>query len=416
MSPVQRLKASLLQGLRGLVEGEIVILMGRAAGWARAAEFLRSAGAEAVLVGPCAAPKGESTTTAFETENTRLLNPEPETVAFLRRVDPECRARIYAGSAVSARSVDGRGVLGRRLSHWRDLEKKGCQISLTGGQSGYTPSYRCLGDGADLELLISDCASRIPCVISGDPKNAIGMGSNYVFRFDEDTGAETLRNVCAAMAHTCDGVRVGEFTVGVPATFYGFVRHGQIAVFQPAEALVGADAFSCRIVAPGILTPVSMRSSVLASAIQKVRSIVQAVVDQSGYRGAFGVDGVLQEQGYVVHEINTRVCAGFAMLARCLQCEIPMGLVDLVVRDGDETAAADLMMIVSEIAEMIPVNTDVMLWGDSAIEGLLTSQIGGLSTTAEKVAWQDEVRHLVLRDHIPLRSVAVASLIQGGGA
>lgn len=103
---------------------------------------------------------------------------------------------------------------------------------------------------------------------------------------------------------------VTAFTSGLPCTFYGFISADAVIDFGPVEALVYWDPRTWRIHAPGILWPLRPADRLLGPARSAVHAVARTLRNQLGYIGAFGTDGVLTEDGYAIHEINPRVCAG----------------------------------------------------------------------------------------------------------
>lgn len=141
---------------------------------------------------------------------------------------------------------------------------------------------------------------------------------------------------------------VTTFSSGIPCTFYGFISADAVVDFGPVEALVYWDRRTWRIHAPGILWPLRPTDRLLGLARSAVHAVARTLRNQLGYIGAFGTDGVLTEDGYAIHEINPRVCAGFSLLDQLLSEAAPLAAFDLALRERPEASkllATSLMTV-----------------------------------------------------------------------
>lgn len=92
---------------------------------------------------------------------------------------------------------------------------------------------------------------------------------------------------------------------------------------------------------------------VLDAARGSTHAVARRLHQQTGYVGAFGTDGVLHGDRYLVHEINPRVCAGFALLDQFQPHAAPLAAVDLVLRECGAAAEAAVARPLADIAQML---------------------------------------------------------------
>lgn len=94
-------------------------------------------------------------------------------------------------------------------------------------------------------------------------------------------------------------------------------------------------AGGARFVQAGISTwwdpPVADREQMRDAA----RAVGDLLADRHGYRGAFGIDGVLTADGFRPHELNPRFSDGLNAIGRWLP-HVPLSLLDSAVRSSGE--------------------------------------------------------------------------------
>ena len=145
-------------------------------------------------------------------------------------------------------------------------------------------------------------------VWTGDARDGFNGGGNFVrwLRDDHDRAAAE-----AFFRPRCDRVRVMPFLEGVPCSIHGFVLPDGTAALRPVEIVIAAGpghpdvrptAGSGRTWDPPAADREAMRA-----AVHRVGAHLQRA---HGYRGAFGIDGVLTADGFRPTELNTRMSAG----------------------------------------------------------------------------------------------------------
>jgi hypothetical protein len=160
-------------------------------------------------------------------------------------------------------------------------------------------------------------------------------------------GAEELRwirsddDVQPAVAHfstRCDRVRVMPFLNGIPCSIHGIVLPDGVAVFRPAELIVlrrpiGADG-ACRFCYAGVATFWDPPPADREQMREVARIAARALATRVGFRGAFTIDGVLTERGFLPTELNPRVGAGLGVLGRSVP-GLPLVLLALAAQAGE---------------------------------------------------------------------------------
>ncbi len=323
----QRSMTTPSERLRQLVAGRRVLLTASAAASPILPDQLRKAGAPDVRrvgLDPGPVPEGDW---ASAVRADRLLhNPSRHLIAALSRDDPDGTAVVIAGSRATTASVAGRPVLGHRRPAWADLEHRDVQAALT--RSGETILQ--LADARSL-LQSRAFAHQTAVVLRGLPRTSPSLGSTHNFLLlTNDDPATALHD----LAGDCDRVAVAPFAHGLPVTVYGFVAGRTVVTQLPVVALLFRDR-SGRLHAPGILLDSALSPAEIATIETETAAVIINAVSQSGYRGAFGVDGTLVGDQFLIHDFNARVCAGF----RAMDSErlgIHPSLLDVVLRECDD--------------------------------------------------------------------------------
>ena len=139
------------------------------------------------------------------------------------------------------------------------------------------------------------------------------------------------------------------FLDGVPCSIHGFVLPDGTAALRPVEiAMLRSDA-ERRFVYGGLGStwdPPAADREEMRDAVRRVGAHLQAA---HGYRGAFGIDGVLTAEGFRPTELNTRMSAGLTLVTgvdqrffTLLQHHLLAGL-DTGLRAADVEALVPLM-------------------------------------------------------------------------
>ncbi len=229
--------------------------------------------------------------------------------------DPERRGAWFTTPFVSTdQPIDGRPVTGGRPRSFLDLEDKLLADGIWAAAGVDHAPYRVvdLADDAALEAATAELASPLGAVWAGDARDGFNGGGNYVrwLRDDRDR-VEAL----AFFRPHCDRVRVMPFLEGVPCSIHGYVLPGGTAALRPVEIVTLRDPGTRRLHYAGLGTtwdPPDADREAMRSAVRRVGAHLQR---EHGYRGAFGIDGVLTADGFRPTELNTRMSAGATTLS-----------------------------------------------------------------------------------------------------
>ncbi len=166
---------------------------------------------------------------------------------------------------------------------------------------------------------------------AGDTSPGIHGGAAFVRWVRSERTADEAG---AFFARHCERARVMPFIEGVPCSIHGIVLPGGVAVFRPVEMLTlrrPGDgrltyATSATYWDPAVEDRVRMRAI--------ARRVGEGLRAQLGYRGAFTVDGVLGESGFVPTELNPRVGSAFRHFCAALP-ELPLYTLALAAQQGE---------------------------------------------------------------------------------
>lgn len=257
--------------------------------------------------------------TASMTEEVRLLDRAvralpPEAVAAIEDFDPD-RDGVWITSPFVADDdpILGRPVTGGRPSSYLVLEDKLLADTIwAAADVDHAPYRLCRVDRDELAAATSALATPLGAVWSGDARDGINGGGNFV-QWVQDSHDQAA--AFAFFAPRCGRVRVMGFLDGVPCSIHGFVLPDGTAVFRPVELAILRDTAHRRFVFGGLSTwwdpPVVDREEMRAAA----RRVGDHLAEHHGYRGAFGIDGILTADGFRPTEINTRMSAGVTAIA-----------------------------------------------------------------------------------------------------
>ncbi|WP_148614675.1 hypothetical protein [Nocardioides rubriscoriae] len=292
--------------------------------------------------------------TASMTEEVRVLDRvtrslPADVVAAVEAFDPERRALWRATPFVTSdEPVLGRPVLGGRPAAWLALEDKMLADAIWDAAGVRRASYlTCEVDAAALEAASTALSGPddLGVVWSGDARDGLNGGGNFVrWVGDEQDRAAAY----AFFAPRCDRVRVLPFLDGVPCSIHGVVLPTGTAVFRPVELAILREPTTRSFVFGGLSTwwdPPAADRDEMRTAARRVGDHLAAV---HGYRGAFGIDGVLTVDGFRPTELNTRASAGISTLAH-VDPALFMLLQDHLV------AGLDTGLTVDDVESLLPL-------------------------------------------------------------
>jgi hypothetical protein len=245
----------------------------------------------------------------------RLVRRLPDGLrARIDAFDPERRGLWYTSPFVTTdEPIDGRPVTGGRPASFLALEDKLVADAIWDTAGVARAPYRVLdlADDAGLEAATAELGSELGAVWTGDARDGFNGGGNYVrwLRDDRDRAEAS-----AFFRLHCDRVRVMPFLEGVPCSIHGFVMPDGTASLRPVEIVTLRDPATRAMTYAGLGStwdPPAADREVMRDAARRVGTCLQR---DHGYRGAFGIDGVLTAEGFRPTELNTRMSAGATTL------------------------------------------------------------------------------------------------------
>ena len=247
--------------------------------------------------------------------------------------DPSGTARfIFASPLADSVDAAGRRAYAGRPAPWAALEDK-VQIDGFWDAIGVrrAPSRIVAADHDALRSAAKELDRGLGTVWAADARDGThggGMGLRWVRPGDD--GRESF----AVLARMADRIRVMPFLEGIPASIHGIVFPDSVAVFRPVEMVVLRPRTGPRLHYAGCATafdPLTDDRNAMRDLAYRVGASLREAV---GYRGPFGIDGILAEDGYLPTELNAR--AGGAMNRPLVQgAGLPLTPLCLAVIEGE---------------------------------------------------------------------------------
>jgi hypothetical protein len=267
---------------------------------------------EVVTVAP---PATASLTDELRTHDRLAHHLPAETREAIDAFDPERRGTWYTTPFVTTdEPIDGRPVTGGRPASFLRLEDKMVADAIWRAADVEHAPYRLveLADAGALEAATAGLAGPLGAVWAGDARGGFNGGGNYVRWVCTH---DDMRRAAAFFGPRCDRVRVMPFLEGVPCSIHGLVLPDGTAALRPVEIVVLRDPVTRTLRYSGLGTtwdPPPADREAMRDAVRRVGAHLQS---HHGYRGAFGIDGVLTAEGFRPTELNTRMSAGASTVA-----------------------------------------------------------------------------------------------------
>ena len=235
-------------------------------------------------------------------------------VAAVEAFDPDRRGIWFTSPFVTTdEPILGRPVTGGRPASFLALEDKMLADEIWAAADVPCAPYLIVPVDEDaLAAATEAVAGPLGAVWAGDARDGFNGGGNYVRWVRDGRDRAAARGF---FLPRCDRVRVMPFLDGVPCSIHGFVLPDGTAALRPVEIAILRDPATRRFVYGGLGTfwdPPEADREEMRDAVRRVGAHLQAA---HGYRGAFGIDGVLTAEGFRPTELNTRMSAGVSTLA-----------------------------------------------------------------------------------------------------
>ena len=240
-------------------------------------------------------------------------------VRAVEAYDPDGTAVWLANPFVTTAPVLGREVIGGRPERWFALEDKLVVDDLWDSVGVPRAASRAVPvDLARLRAVSADLDAGAGVVWAGDAREGFNGGGDFVRWVVTDADAAAA---CDFFSRRCDRVRVMPFLEGVPCSIHGLVLPDGTAAFRPVELAIlrgGADGAGAgrRFVYGGLGSTWDPPEQDRAQMRDVARRTGERLRELVGYRGAFGIDGILTADGFRPTELNSRMSAGATALAR----------------------------------------------------------------------------------------------------
>ena len=248
--------------------------------------------------------------------------------------DPaESAGFIFSSPLAASRTVAPRRPYGPRPAAWAALEDK-VRIDAFWDAAGVerTPSRIVAADYGAITTAAKAMDRGHGTVWAADARDGThggGLGLRWVRPGDDGRASyESLRRMA-------DRVRVMPFLEGIPASIHGIVFPDAVAVFRPVEMVVLRPAEGDRLFYAGCATAFDPNPDDRAAMRDAAYRAGVALRETVGYRGPFGIDGILSADGYVPTEMNARSGAGLAPLAAGLPY-LPLAPLCLAIIQGEK--------------------------------------------------------------------------------
>ena len=239
-------------------------------------------------------------------------HPSSELSAAVDEFDPSGDARVITSGFGSYATLCDRPVYDFRRPGWVAFEDK-IIIDELWDASGVVRAHSAIvpvseASGAALRL-----SSGLGSVWVADNAEGWHGGGEYVRWVPTPNDAADAADWFATRSNR---VRVMPFLDGIPCSIHGLVTANGVAVFLPVELLIlrrcDRPGFVYARAANFWTPPDHIRDEMRATA----RAVGAELARRTGYRGAFGVDGVCTADGFRPTELNARFSVGHELQAQ----------------------------------------------------------------------------------------------------
>ena len=278
-------------------------------------------------------------------ENALQNLPDDARVA-IERADPEREAIVLGSFFTPPAAIAGRRVYGGRPPAWNALEDK-VVIDSFFDSAGIARAPSVVTAATDFAEGLQKFDRGLGVVVAGDAKEGFNGAAEYLRWIRTDEDREGAR---AFFEDHCDEVRLMPFLEGIPCSIHGAVIGGRALALRPVE-MITLRRPSSRLLYAGCATYWDPPDDDRAYMRDVARRVGAALRDGHGYRGAFTVDGVVTEDGFLPTELNPRAGAGAGPLMA--GSGVPYNLLNKAVIEDE-----DLDLRPEELEELIVTRAD----------------------------------------------------------
>lgn len=259
-------------------------------------------------------------------------HPSREVQAAVDAFDPNGSARVLAEPFATARSMLGRPTFGVRRAEWSAWEDK-MRVDRLWDELGILHAPYRIVSSQEAPMAARDLETDLGTVWVADNSRGWHGGGEYVKWV---SGPADYEEMVGWFEGRAQKVRVMPFLDGLPASIHGWVTNSGVAVFLPVEILMLRPSDRSGFVYAGVSTLWSPPEQETGEMRDVARRVGGALSLSDGYRGPFGIDGILTADGFRPTELNPRMSAGAGVqlgsvdlpLGLLMRCEIE-GLVEV---------------------------------------------------------------------------------------
>jgi len=248
--------------------------------------------------------------------------PTDEVLAAIDRFDPDRTTRVIAEPYATSTEMVRRPTFGVRKPQWSSWEDK-MRVDALWDTLGIDHAPYRITDVADATAAASDLATELGTVWAADNSQGWHGGGDLVRWVQDSDQFEDSVNWFATHA---DQVRVMPFLDGLPCSIHGWATSSGVAVFFPVEILILRDFFGSNFGYAGVATAWTPHAAVTSEMRSVARRVGEYLRDTDGYRGPYGIDGILTESGFRPTELNPRMSAGAGIQTRDLPLPLSLAM------------------------------------------------------------------------------------------
>jgi len=246
--------------------------------------------------------------------------------------DPDRTAVYLCGPFDRNRPVAGRSSFGGRTAAAEQLEDKTTIDALWERAGLPRVSYRIVNANESALLAASDELDEgLGTVWVADNREGWHGGGDYLRWVD---GAARAPEAVAFMQAHADTVRVMPFLDGIPCSIHGLVLPDRVLAFRPVEMVILRRPGMTSIQYAGLATlwdPAAGDRADMREAVRRVGAVLRSEI---GYRGAFGIDGIMTADGFRPTELNARLSGGLGVQASQVG-SLHLGLINRLLLEGE---------------------------------------------------------------------------------
>jgi hypothetical protein len=204
-----------------------------------------------------------------------------------------------------------RAVYGWRRPQWAQVEDKTTIDKLLADAGVPTPAHTIVRAG-EVSQLSTDIAGPDGVVVAADSSRGYvgdARGLRWVPHLDR------LGEAVAELSTRAHRLRIARFTDGVPTSALGMALPDGLAVFSPIEIVTLGEPATGDLLFCGSSTHWRPGAAAEEEIRNAARRVGELLVQRTGYRGIFSVDGLLTAEGFTATELNPRHASGLGLRA-----------------------------------------------------------------------------------------------------